>query len=205
MTDFATPTVSRLRRTGRLLAIALLCLGALPTAWSGPEDEAAKSIFLVATGRLEGTSFQRTVILMTHMGGRVGTTGLAINRTTDVLLRDAFPNIPTLRESDETLFLGGPVSPGTIFVLQRSEVPVQGMMRLVQDIYFAPGEQILARPAMGPRRAYAGYVGWAPGQLQVEIERGDWRVIRRDPGIVFAQDPNGLWDRLTGYREGNWI
>ncbi len=202
-----SPNIPSFLRARPLLALFALVLlaGVGASVSAGPGEAPEQSVFLVATERLEGTSFQRTVILMTHMGGQAGTTGLAINRTTDVRLREAFPNIPALRDSDETLYLGGPVSPGTIFILQRSASPLKGMMKLVKDIYFAPGEQMLTRPSSGPRRVYAGYTAWAPGQLRAEIARGDWRVVRRDPAIVFAQNPATLWAQLSRHREGNWI
>ncbi len=189
-----------------LLLTLLLSLLLAGQAWAGKaEENDGKSVFLVATDQLRGTGFERTVVLMIHFGGRGGTTGLAINRPSDIPLKEAFPKIDRLRDSDEALYLGGPVGSQSVFVLLRTRQPNKGMKHLIKDIYFAPGHQILAQPIEGDSRAYVGYAGWAPGQLQAEIDRGDWRVIRRDPDIIFDRDTASLWQQLSKRWSGNWI
>jgi len=191
--------------------LSLLLIGLSSLLWQASaaaneaDEHPDESVFLVATDQLQGSSFARTVILMTHFGGRGGTTGLAINRPSAIALKDAFPTIPRLQKSRDRLYLGGPVSTQSVFVLQRSDQPVKGMMHLIKDIYFSPSHRVLALPLSGERRAYAGYVGWAPGQLQREIDRGDWQVIRNDPGIVFEADTSGLWQQLSRSWIGDWI
>ncbi len=190
----------------RPLLFTLLSLLLTGQAWAGKADETdGKSVFLVATDQLRGTGFERTVVLMVHFGGRGGTTGLAINRPSKMLLKEAFPKIAHLRDSDDALYLGGPVGSQSVFVLLRTEQPKKGMMPLIEDIYFVPGHRILAESIKGDSRVFAGYTGWAQGQLQAEIERGDWRVIRRDPDIIFDQDTADLWQQLSKRWSGNWI
>jgi len=190
----------------RLLLLTLLSLLLAGQAWAGKaEENDGKSVFLVATDQLRGTGFERTVVLMVHFGGRGGTTGLTINRPSDMLLKEAFPKISHLRDSDDALYLGGPVGSQSVFVLLRTEQPKKGMMQLIEDIYFVPGHQILAQPIEGDRRVFAGYTGWAQGQLQAEIDRGDWRVIRRDADIIFDRDTSSLWQQLSKRWSGNWI
>jgi putative transcriptional regulator len=43
---------------------------------------------------------------------------------------------------------------------------------------------------------YAGYAGWAPGQLQREMERGGWHVQPADAETVFEKDPARIWPEL---------
>ena len=195
-----------LGRALRLLLPALLLLLLAGQAWAWEADKGdGKSVFLVATDQLDGTGFEKTVVLMVHFGGRGGTTGLTINRPSELTLKEAFPNIERLRDSNDALYLGGPVSSQSVFVLLRTKQPKKGMMRLIKDIYFTPGHQILAETLEGESRAYVGYAGWAPGQLQAEIDRGDWHVIRRDPDIIFDQDTADLWQQLSRRWSGNWI
>jgi putative transcriptional regulator len=42
---------------------------------------------------------------------------------------------------------------------------------------------------------FAGYAGWAPGQLEAETDREDWLVLAGDRTVVFG-DPEDVWDRL---------
>jgi putative transcriptional regulator len=38
-------------------------------------------------------------------------------------------------------------------------------------------------------RIIAGHAGWAPGQLEAEIGRGDWTLERADSGAIFNGKP----------------
>ena len=52
---------------------------------------------------------------------------------------------------------------------------------------------------------YAGYAGWAPGQLEAEIERGDWHVAPGRSEYVFDTDASEVWSRLIRYHGGQWV
>lgn len=166
--------------------------------------EPRSGLFLVATDQLSGTSFQETVILLTHYSNR-GATGLTINRPTDIPLNQAFPHIQQLNQHSDPLFLGGPVKENAIFVLVQTLEPHEGMHLITDHLYFSTGKNAFGYPINGTARAYAGYAGWAPGQLQHEIRRGDWLVVKTDPAIVFDENLPGLWLRLKNRWSGNWI
>ena len=40
-----------------------------------------------------------------------------------------------------------------------------------------------------------GYAGWAGGQLEGELKRGDWYVVAADPALVFSAEPGRIWER----------
>ena len=44
---------------------------------------------------------------------------------------------------------------------------------------------------------YAGYAGWAPGQLDAELERGDWHAAPPDEESIFTSRPTETWHRLV--------
>jgi putative transcriptional regulator len=184
-----------------LAGVIFLCV---PGAWSAEEETRNKGLFLVATEQLSGTGFHETVILITHYSPH-GASGIAINRPTDIPLREALPEIGPLQQSVDPLFLGGPVSANVISVLVRTLHPVNGMQHIAANLYFASGQTALAQPIDGTARIYAGYTGWAPGQLQAEVERGDWVVIEIEPDIIFEEDTAVLWRRLHRLWSGNWI
>jgi putative transcriptional regulator len=45
-------------------------------------------------------------------------------------------------------------------------------------------------------RLYAGYAGWAPDQLEEEVDVGAWHIFPGDANIVFDADPDSLWMRM---------
>lgn len=184
------------------VVVVFLCIALPVEGQAGPKPRSG--LFLVATDKLSGTSFQETVILLTHHSER-GATGLTINRPTDIPLNQAFPHIEQLNQFNDPLFLGGPVKENAIFVLVHTYDPGEGMHLITDNLYFSTGRNAFGYPIKGTARAYAGYAGWAPGQLQHEIQRGDWLVVKTDPAIVFDKNLPGLWQRLKNRWSGNWI
>ena len=45
-------------------------------------------------------------------------------------------------------------------------------------------------------RYFVGYVGWRPGELKSEIDRGLWTVQNADVDIIFRKDTESLWEEL---------
>jgi putative AlgH/UPF0301 family transcriptional regulator len=45
-------------------------------------------------------------------------------------------------------------------------------------------------------RYFVGYVGWRPGELKSEIDRGLWTVSGADLEVIFRKDTESLWDEL---------
>jgi len=43
---------------------------------------------------------------------------------------------------------------------------------------------------------YAGYAGWAPGQLDQEVSRGGWHILQADQESVFDKTPEEVWPEL---------
>ena len=50
-------------------------------------------------------------------------------------------------------------------------------------------------------RSYIGYAGWAPGQLENELQREDWHVIPGNPDMVFSERPDTVWEKLIKQTE----
>jgi len=49
----------------------------------------------------------------------------------------------------------------------------------------------------GPRRCLLalGYAGWAPGQLDAEIQANGWLSVAADPDLVFGDADDSKWQR----------
>ena len=86
--------------------------------------------------------------------------------------------------------------------LVRSQVAPPRSLRVLDDVYLMGDadwiEQTLA--AGLPKievRVYAGYSGWAPGQLQNELKRDGWYIVPAGSAAIFEGDLNKLWAELV--------
>lgn len=184
----------------RLLLLAPLA-AFLPWAGFAQEPDKPNSIFLVAKPRLQDPNFSKTVVLVTQPRADEPM-GVIINRPTPFALNELFPENLSLRTRGDPVYFGGPVSPLTlVFVFHAVERPKEALP-VLDDIYMSvsPGllSQLISRSRFPERlKVYAGYAGWAPGQLQNEIRRGDWYVINADAETLFRMEPKSVWPELV--------
>jgi putative transcriptional regulator len=154
---------------------------------------------LVASPKTADPDFKRSVIVLVHHGGE-GTVGFMINRPIDAPLSEVFRDIKPENDRKGFLFIGGPVPMG-INALVRSHAAPEGGHRVLSDVYLVPdrgqaGKLAIAAQTSG-LRIFVGSCGWAPGQLQMELDRGYWTVVRGTADLVFDPKPVSLWVRLT--------
>jgi len=184
---------------------------ALPAPDDGKkaEKELAQGKFLVADRRLLDPNFRETVVLLIRYGPE-GAMGLVINRPLQVKLSAVFPDVEELHESQDALYLGGPVEPGGILLLAKSAKPPEDTLPVFGDVYLSSNQKVLQRlikkPDPGDRfRIFAGYAGWAPKQLEYECDRKDWHVLESDAEILFDRKPSEIWPELIQRVSANWV
>ena len=200
----------------RLLAGALLSLSALISshligvpelvfAENKPDAPATsaikKGVLLVAHPSLTDPNFQQTVVLVCEHGAE-GTLGIIINRPTAIPLSEALSNVSVLKGTSYVLFAGGPVQPDGIIMLFRVADAPDQLRKILERVYLGLNREILERVITDPQptetfRAYAGYAGWAPGQVEFEMAMGSWAVIPADPSSIFDKAPETLWAEMV--------
>lgn len=200
----------------RLLPGALLFLSALVSSYliglpdvvlaeNKPEVPSTlalkKGVLLVAHPSLTDPNFQQTVVLICEHEAE-GTLGVIINRPTAVPLSEALPNVSVLKGTSYVLFAGGPVQPDGILMLFRIAEAPERMRKVIERVYLGLHQETLERVITKPQptetfRAYAGYTGWAPGQLEFEMAMGSWAVIPADPTSIFDKAPETLWAEMV--------
>ncbi len=189
----------------RQFLVALFATAAFLTAPVSPAQEhnprgQRESILLVAASHLSDFSFARSVVLVMFPTD-TGPSGVILNRPTGLMLRDIWPDRPDRQGRTDTLCVGGPVQPNGLLFMFRMTPPPERAWWTVDDIYFSGDgellEMLLETPVAEPsQRFFAGYAGWAPGQLEAEIARGDWHVLKIDPEVLYDTDPDTLWFRM---------
>jgi len=160
-----------------------------------------KGIFLIATPALRDPNFRQTVVLLCEHGPE-GALGVVVNRPTAMLVAEALPQVPVLEAQRHTLFAGGPVQPNQVLILFRVAQEPTETHRVFDGVYLGGDldalERILTRPVGDESfRAYVGYSGWGPGQLEEEMKTGSWITRPADPTIVFQKDPSRIWPDIV--------
>jgi putative transcriptional regulator len=95
---------------------------------------------------------------------------------------------------------GGPVETGRGFVLHSSDFFIQdATLRIDDGICLTATVDILKAIARGagPKHAILalGYAGWAPGQLETEIQDNGWLHCDPDPDLIFGGDIEEKYQR----------
>ena len=167
-----------------------------------------RGMFLLAAPRLRDPNFAQTVVLLLEYD-ETGALGLVINRPTEASLHDVLVT-PLPNSEGRAVFAGGPVELRRLIALLRSPVAIDGAERLFGDVYASGSVDTLRRMLerdghAADVHAYLGYAGWAPGQLDAEIARGDWIVAPADAESVFDTPPVDVWPNLMRRNAGRWV
>ncbi|MCP4623693.1 MAG: YqgE/AlgH family protein [bacterium] len=174
-----------------------------------PEKELARGRFLIAGRRLMDPNFRETVVLLIRYG-KTGAMGLVINRPIQVKLSAVIPDIKELEGSKKTLHLGGPVQPNKMLLLMKSAKPPPESMLIFGDVYLSSSREELRRVIKSTNteekfRIYAGYAGWAPGQLESECDNGDWHILEANATALFDKKPSEIWPELIHRFTVDWV
>lgn len=163
----------------------------------GVDIEAGR--LLVAARELTDVNFGEAVVFVIKHDAE-GTQGLIINRTMGLPAGDVLPNLSDVLTGEHEMYFGGPVEPASVRVLAAVDADLPGAKRITDDIALVNDVGVLRMHLMRTRpgrlRFFAGYAGWAPGQLAEEIGRGEWYVRRRYRDVLFDERPQRLWPLL---------
>lgn len=151
---------------------------------------------VVATPQLDDPNFRRAVVLVLDHDDE-GAIGVVLNRASAVRVRDTLTDWLELVAAPPVVFGGGPVEPTAIVALGRAR-PGQareGATAILERIQLVDldTDPLLAAAELEHVRVFAGYAGWAPGQLESEVLQGAWFPVDAVPTDVFTDDPDQLW------------
>src|SRR5580692_5496961 len=171
----------------------------------GEPQKFLKGKLLLDSGDLGGSFFQHTVILICEHNAD-GAFGLVLNRSLGKTVGEMIvANLPdTLKESP--LFLGGPVQPNALSFLHADhfipDANVMPNLRLEHSL----DELIEVGDSFSPAKKvklFAGYAGWSPGQLEMEMKRKSWLTFPASLELVFETPPDQLWRKILKAK-GGW-
>jgi putative transcriptional regulator len=158
---------------------------------------------LVAAPTMIDPRFEKTVVVLcVHHGD--GAMGIIVNRMhpnlkyQDMMVQIGLPK-NVLATSHPIIYAGGPVEGGRGFVLHSTDWGEHSTLDIDGELGMTATIDVLKEIAAGkgPKQSLLsrGYAGWAPGQLEAEIQANGWMVTEADPSIIFSPDLATKWHR----------
>ena len=181
-------------------ALVVLALAA-SSAFAQPNG-----ILLIAKPGMPDPNFSETVVLVAWAEDS-STVGVILNRPSAQQLVDIAPDWPGAADFKQQIYSGGPVMRQVLVALFESkDEPKARAFRVLPKVYVSmhPGnlEPLIARPP-ARMRLYAGFSGWAPRQLESEVDRGTWFMLRATEDVIFRKDTTGMWQELVEKAQGS--
>ena len=158
--------------------------------------ESLRGRLLISSGGLIDPNFHHTVVLLGEHNTD-GALGVVLNRALDATVEEALPALSDLVAAGEPLFQGGPVRPASPVLLaelthpELADIPVFGSVGFLVGEVSADIEASILRA-----RVFAGYSGWAPGQLEAEMAADTWIIEPACEDDVFTDVPDFFWSRV---------
>src|SRR6201987_2290868 len=165
---------------------------------------------LIAMPTMRDERFARSVIYVCAHSSE-GAMGIVVNqRAANISFSDLLVQLEVIPAADliqlppraetVTVLKGGPVETGRGFVLHSSDFFIENSTLPIDDgICLTATLDILKAIARGEGPVSAvlalGYAGWAPGQLESEIQGNGWLHCAADTELIFGSDPGAKYDR----------
>ena len=158
---------------------------------------------LLAMPQMSDERFARSVVYICAHSGEAGAMGLVINKLLGSLtMGELFAQLdmsPSDTVGSRPVHYGGPVEAGRGFVLHTADYNEDATLVVNDNIALTATLDVLRAigEGRGPRRSLfaLGYAGWAPGQLDAEIQANGWLSVPADDAIIFDPDHDQKWRR----------
>jgi putative transcriptional regulator len=167
--------------------------------------DSVRGQLLIAGPTLQDPNFWRTVVLVVEHSDD-GALGLVLNRPSESTVGEAVPELITVTDPGDDVLVGGPVGQQAVIVLADFEDPDEAALIAFDNVGVMAGGGPSDEFGNGVRRArvFAGHSGWGPGQLDGELERGDWILEPAQYTDAFAPEPTELWAAVLERKGGSY-
>lgn len=163
-----------------------------------------KNHFLISVPHLKDPFFEKSVVYLCEHDKK-GAMGLIINKAikkNNITLKDSSSDIELNKYLGENyLHIGGPVLTDRVLFLHTNndisksvpvsdEVSISGNIELLSSIQKSKDVK---------SKLFLGHAGWDSGQLEREIENGDWLIQKSSTSIIFEQEIDNIWIITTNF------
>jgi len=180
---------------GALCALLLLSGSSWPA--SAPDAKPLTAILLIARDDLRDSNFADSIVLVMNNLGPAPV-GIIINRPMSIPVSRLFPDLERLAQLRDKVYFGGPIDLESVWFLFRAATPPEHAVQACDGVYLSADRQLLFQllgrdKPMDNLRIFVGHAGWAPGQLEAEIDRRDWTLKRAETEAIFSGKSEHPW------------
>ena len=158
--------------------------------------------FLISMPHMNDPIFSQSLIYMCEHN-KEGSMGLIINKpmisekAADIIQQTGLHQI----QPTPDIYFGGPVNMEMGLFLHDTSYDIEGTLSVSKSISLTSNKQIVVdlKNGNGPVefRFSFGYAGWGKGQIEREIENGDWLVMPADDEFIFSIPNSDKWQKAA--------
>ena len=160
-----------------------------------------KNQILISMPHMNDRFFSKSVVYICEHGNG-GAMGMIINKNLDAPeLREIFDKFFKVEKSFNTIkkstFFGGPVLLEKGIILHHSDYSSPKSISISKSVSLTSDKgalEDLKREEKVPFKLMLGHAGWSAGQLEREIENGDWLIQSTTSDFIFNLPPNQMWE-----------
>ena len=160
-----------------------------------------KNQILISMPHMNDPFFSKSVVYICEHGNG-GAMGMIINKNLDAPeLRGIFDEFFKVEKSFNTIksstFFGGPVLLEKGIILHHSDYLSPKSISISKSVSLTSDQgalEELKREEKVPFKLMLGHAGWSAGQLEREIENGDWLIQSTTSDFIFNLPSNQMWE-----------
>ena len=152
-------------------------------------------LLLISSPQMRDASFTRTVVFVWYHD-EDGAVGVILNRELDHPISDVLDDAAVEDYAGATVLWGGPVDGTQGTVVTRAGVDANDGWPLRDGLSVTRNLTALLRliDAREDLLLCLGYAGWGAGQLDRELERGDWLYTDATDALLFDTPRDALYE-----------
>ena len=160
-----------------------------------------KNQILISMPHMNDPFFSKSVVYICEHGNS-GAMGMIVNKNLDAPgLREIFDKFFKLEKPFNMIkgntFLGGPVLLEKGIILHHSDYSSPKSISISKSVSLTSDQgalEDLKGEEKVPFKLMLGHAGWFAGQLEREIESGDWLIQSTTSDFIFNLPPNQMWE-----------
>jgi putative transcriptional regulator len=150
--------------------------------------------------------FNRSVVYLTEHNSE-GSIGFILNKPLKLKMNQVLDDFP---QFDSKIYYGGPVQQDMLNFFHKCGDVLDGGFHLADGIYWGGNYETLKllvkNNSVNPDdfKFFLGYAGWAPKQLDGEMETNSWFISKPQIDDLFTKEPEILWTKILKRMGGEY-